>query len=68
MCVFVRFKTADDKTSMLFHNDHCKDHGSLSITVYNSGMIISEVTLSNKRYATTVVFAVGLDSTRFKRN
>jgi len=59
MDVFVRFKTADDKTSMLFHNDRCKDHGSLSITVYNSGMIISEVLLSNKRSATTVVFAVG---------
>ena len=61
MDVIVRFKTADDKTSLLFHNDLCQDEGSLSVTVYNSGMMVAELMLQNKKATTTIVFGVGLD-------
>ncbi|KAI0218624.1 hypothetical protein LSAT2_029643, partial [Lamellibrachia satsuma] len=50
------FKTADDKTSLLFHNDLCQDEGSLTVTVYNSGMMVAELMLQNKKATTTIVF------------
>jgi len=59
--VVIRFKTADDKTSLLFHNDHCHDHGSITITLYNSGMIIAELQLDNRKISMTVVFMVGFN-------
>ncbi|KAI0224442.1 hypothetical protein LSAT2_024553 [Lamellibrachia satsuma] len=50
------FKTADDKTSLLFHNDLCRDNGSFTVTVYNSGMLIVEQVLDNKKNAMTIAF------------
>ncbi|KAI0207223.1 hypothetical protein LSAT2_008111 [Lamellibrachia satsuma] len=50
------FKSADDKTSVLFHNNLCRDKGSLTVTVYNSGMLIAELMLQNKKTTMTVVF------------
>lgn len=61
MNIFDRFKSADDKTSVLFHNNLCRDKGSLTVTVYNSGMLIAELMLQNKKTTMTVVFGVGFD-------
>ena len=66
MNVFDRFKTADDKTSLLFHNDLCRDNGSITVTVYNSGMLIAEYVLDNMKTSMTIAFVVGFSGTKIE--
>ncbi|KAK2189773.1 hypothetical protein NP493_97g00004 [Ridgeia piscesae] len=50
------FKTNDAKTSLLFHNDLCQDHGSITVTLYNAGMLITELELEGGKTTMSAVF------------
>jgi len=58
----VRFKTNDAKTSLLFHNDLCQDHGSITVTLYNAGMLITELELEGGKTTMSAVFLVRLNA------